>query len=80
VEPDGSTGELHCTLLLSMFGEVGGLLPAHGFVVMPATVLPSVLLLLLLLLLYFTVSEGAAGDTLPLAVDAGKHLDLESNT
>jgi hypothetical protein len=88
VEPDGTTGELQGTLLLRMFGEVGGLLlgttplpPVHGFVVI-AAVVPSVLLLLLLLLvllLYFTVSEGAADDTLPLEVDARKNLDLESN-
>lgn len=75
VEPDGRTGELHGTLLLRMFGEVGGLLPGstpllpvHGCVMVPATVLPS---LLLLLLLYFTVSEEAADGTLPLEVDAG---------
>ena len=58
VEPDGSTGELHGTLLFRMFGEVGGLLlgstplpPGHVFVVTPATVLPSLLLLLLLVML-----------------------------
>lgn len=85
LEPDGTTGELQGTLLLRMFGEVGGLLlgttplpPVHGFVVIAVTVVPS-LLLLLLLLLYFKVSEGAADDTLPLEVAAGKNLDLESN-
>ena len=84
LEPDGTTGELQGTLLLRMFGEVGGLLlgttplpPVHGFVVIAVTVVPS--LLLLLLLLYFRVSEGAADDTLPLEVAAGKNLDLESN-
>jgi hypothetical protein len=88
VEPDGTTGELQGTLLLRMFGEVGGLLlgttpllPVHRFVVVTTAVVPSLLLLLLLLLvlLYFTVSEGAADDTLPLEVVAGKNLDLESN-
>jgi len=86
VEPDGTTGELQGTLLLRMFGEVGGLLlgttplpPVHGFVVTAVTVVPSLLLLLLLLLLYFKVSEGAVDDTLPLEVAAGKNLDLESN-
>ena len=84
VEPDGTTGELQGTLLLRMFGEAGGLLlgttpllPVHGFVVITVTVVPSILLLLLLLL-YFTLSEGAADDTLPLESDAGKNLDLES--
>jgi hypothetical protein len=85
-EPDGTTGELQGTLLLRMFGEVGGLLlgttpllPVHGFVVIAAVVPSLLLLLLLLVLLYFTVSEGVADDTLPLEVDAGKNLDLESN-
>ena len=85
VEPDG-TGELQGTLLLRMFGEVGGLLlgatpllPVHGFVVTTVTVVSSLLLLLLLLLLYFTVSEGTADDTLPLEGHAGKNFDLESN-
>ena len=85
VEPDGTPDELQGTLLLRMFGEVGGLLlgttpllPVHGFVVITATVVPS-LLLLLLLLLYFTVSEGAADNTLPLEEDAGKNLNLEGN-
>ena len=79
VEPDG-TGELQGTLLLRMFGEVGGLLlgatpllPVHGFVVTTVTVVSS------LLLLYFTVSEGTADDTLPLEGHAGKNFDLESN-
>jgi len=86
VERDGTTGELQGTLLLRMFGEAGGLLlgttplpPVHGFVVITVTVVPSLLLLLLLLLLYFTVSEGAADESLPLEADAGKNLDLESN-
>jgi hypothetical protein len=46
--------------------------------VITLTVVPSILLLLLLLLLYFTLSEGAADDALPLELDAGKNLDLES--
>jgi hypothetical protein len=56
VERDGSTGEVHCTLLLRMFGEAEGLLldgtvgplfPVQGVVVTAA-----ILLLLLLLLLF----------------------------
>jgi hypothetical protein len=75
VERDGSTGELHGSLLLGMFGEAEGLLlvgtvepllPVHGVVVMAA-------ILLLLLLGYLPGSSGTADDTLPLDAGAGKN-------